>query len=171
MLEPSAEFPQVIEPCFPYRFPTRGTTERIHAWKEEYKNWWKTQYKREIAEAENGWLTNSNLAESALSHHNLDPRMIEAAVNSPDLDISRLTIRKQKLSVANLAAALAHPSISVFDLFDEENADPDGEQKYFDNQTRLRSDEDPIKVGEYRSDALKMAREIVASRKKVFTIN
>jgi hypothetical protein len=158
-------------PCFPYRFPQYGTDERKNAWKGEYKDWWKRQYRREIGAAENGWLTNSHLAEAALSRHNLAPRMIEAAVNSPDLDISRLTVRKQRLSIDDFAAALAHPRNSVFDLFDEEDADPDEQQRYLDDQARLRTDEGPNAVLDYLIEALKQARKIVASRNKVFIIN
>jgi hypothetical protein len=171
MAEPSLEFTQVEEPHFEYRFPLSGTPERKNAWTELYKKWWKTQYKREIAEAGNGWLTSAFLGKAALAHHNLSPRLIEAAVNSPELSVSRSAVRQQRLSVENLAAALAHPMNSVFGLFDEEAADPNGEQKYLDDQTRLRSDGDPNKVIDYIVEALKMAREIVASRKKVFTIN
>jgi hypothetical protein len=170
MAEPSVEISRVEKPHFEYRYPLSGTPERKNAWTEEYKRWWKAQYRREIAAAGDGWLTHAFLGEVALSHHNLPQQLIEAAVTSPELSVSRSAVRQQRLSVKNLAEALAHPMISVFDLFDEENADPDGERKYLDDQVRLRSDEDPNTVIEYIAEALRMAREIVASRKKIFTI-
>ena|ERR1035437_2426784 len=143
------------KPIFTFRFPRNGTKDRVNAWKREYHNWWDGYYSDE---AENDWLTNPLLAESALLHHDYSHKTIEAAVNSPRIEVSRMAVRLQKLNVEDLAVALAHPRISVFDLFDAEDADPEGERKYRDDQIRLGMTVDET------ADALVTAREIVRLR-------
>jgi hypothetical protein len=170
MSEPSAELLHVEGPCFPYRFPQYGTDERKNAWKQEYKNWWQRQFRKAVDEVENGWLTSEFLAQSALAHHNLSPRVIEAAVSSPTLEVSELTVRKQRLSVEDFAAALAHPLVSIFDLLDADGVAPEAMSRYLDNQTRLRTGEDNSKTLEYLIEAQAMARKIVAKRNQPFTI-
>lgn len=164
MTEAGAELPWVERTYFAYRFPRYGTDERKRAWTEEYKKWWRGRYEKEVGEAEYGWLTNPHLAESVLSHHNLSPRMIEAAVNSSELEVSQLAVRQQKLSIRNFALALSHPLISVFDLFDAEELDPKFQEKYVDDQLRLGM------TGVELAKSFKLAKKIVASRSQVFTI-
>lgn len=153
------------EPCFPFRFPRNGTGERRRAWERSYQNWWTCNYGSVIDFPENGWLKDAKKAKKFLSSSSFCPsRTMWVAVVDPNEEISRLAVQNRKLCIEDFAAALAHPKISVFDLFDAEIADPEGEQKYRDDQIRLGMTVDEA------ADALILARDIVKKR-QVFEIH
>lgn len=155
------------ENLFQYRFPrSNGNKDRLEGWNNEYYRWWYDEYCYEKSIA--GWLEDPKAAFNFLTKWQpqrlASSKLIEAAVCSPNIGVSRLMVEKRPLTRRQFALAIAHPKLSVFDLFDAEGVTEGELEKY--KQAQLRNG----MILEEVNFAMEEARALVRDRKPYLSI-
>jgi hypothetical protein len=162
MANPIEQEPTEDIDYFAFRFPRNGDDKRKKAWEERFERWWLRNYKYFLNF--HSWLRSRLGAAFALTCR-LDEDLVEAAVNNPDLQISRLAVEKRRLSKHHFALAIAHPKLSVFAPFDAEDIDPAEQDRYIEMQRTHGVPQEEI------GGAFEEARQIIASKRVPFTVN
>jgi len=142
---------------FLYSFPEGNDKALLDKWQAAYLHWWCDTYP--AANMRVSWMGSPKSAQTSLSQwwpHSI----IEPAVCSPNPEVSRLTVKMQKLNFREVVLALAHPALSKHDLLDAEGLPEEELETYQRAQLRQGMSQEDI------DRALEEARGMVRNRQQ-----